>query len=52
MAFVYDKNDPPLEVAKNYLGYIIQTIENHPENASLDRIKKDLQRLSKILKMI
>ena len=52
MAFIYDKNDPPLEVAKNYVGYIIQTIQNHPENARLDRIEKDLQQLSKILKMI
>lgn len=49
MAFVYDKNDPPNQIAKNYVGYMIQTIENHRENTSLDRILKDLKQLSEIL---
>ena len=52
MTFVYDDGDTPLQNAKNYVGYMIQTIQNHPENASLARIEKDLQKLSKILTKI
>lgn len=52
MAFVYNDEDTPTQNAKNYVGYIIQTIQNHPENATLERIEGDLQRLNEILERI
>jgi len=52
MAFVYNDDDTPTQNAKNYVGYMIQTIQNHPENSSLERIEKDLQRLNEILEKI
>ena len=49
MAFVYDGDESPLQNAKRHVGYIIQTIENHPENSSLERILADLKKLSTTL---
>ena len=49
MAFVEDPDEQPIVAARRYVGYLIQTIQNHPQNSSLERILKDLQRLSKII---
>lgn len=49
MAFLYDIDETPIQNATRYISYVLQTIQNHPENTPLDRIEKDLQNITEIL---
>ncbi len=52
MSFVENPDDTPLQSTKKHVSYLIQTIENHSENASLDRILGDLQKISEKLQKV
>ena len=43
MAFVWNDDESDIENLRNYVGFIIQTIEN--QNPTMDRVLADLQRL-------
>ncbi len=49
LAFVYNPDETPIQNATRGISYILQTIQNHPENTPLDRIEKDLQNINEIL---
>jgi len=52
MAFVQNPDESPLENARRHVGFLIQTIENHPQNATQERILVELQRLAETLRNI
>lgn len=49
MTFLYDLEEAPIQNATRYISYVLQTIQNHPEDTPIDRIEEDLQKIVRML---